>query len=867
SSKSNSDSSTWQNTTLTGKNISLKAEGDTTLRGATATADRIDVKTGGTLTIESLQDIAESMSKDSQVGGRVQVSVGTAWDASGYASASKANGSYKGVGQQSGLFAGDGGYHVDAGHVNLVGGAIASTNAANSELTAQTLIFTDLKNEMDYRASSASISGGFGAGGEKPTDADGKPLATPNAAGQFKDIGSNVANGKYGQADGSNFSGGVPMTTSGSDSSTTYATLTEGNITIGGKKVTAAELGVNTDASKAHEAISSLPDLQKLMQEQQAMSSAAGTVVSTSKQIAGDVAAAKTKAATDAYLASLGSDKDRADFLAKSSEAQRAILSTREDYKDAQKWTTGGSYSRALDAVTTAIVGSVAGQGGGQVAANALAPYAAEFIGSKFDPNHGKDPNATLQLISHALLGALLAEANGGLASNGAVAAGGGELASQYLTDVLYGGGDPAKLEERQKENILALSQALGALAGGWGGQGLSGAAVGANIAGNSVKNNRMLKSEELARIKEMSNGDAVREAELTAAACAMVECSSGFPEGSEERAQWAAIEAIGSAPEALDDRAWLKAQVLPGYVYTAGNSMAVDNLLFNYDGTDAFLDWNSRNQIGTRALGGLQLLGGGLQAAGGVLVSTTCETVIGCVAAAYLVGTGYDNAIAGYSTLVSGSPTTTWGSRLIQAGGVSPQVAELLYGLTQVGAAAGAPVIKTGAASLDSIIPPSSSGAVDTAQWAKRVTDLRSGLTSDLKRSGNVAVADVNVDGLPTSIAAHSSIANPTAQQKLGGLVGDAGDVFETFSVPNKSGVPVPRSGDSEAKILGNLAQQLGENRGATGTISIFTERAACASCMGVVEQFMAKYPGIRVSVFDNKGVLLRPQSASPKP
>lgn len=47
SSKANSDSTTWQNTTLTGKNISMKAEGDTTLRGATATADRIDVKTGG----------------------------------------------------------------------------------------------------------------------------------------------------------------------------------------------------------------------------------------------------------------------------------------------------------------------------------------------------------------------------------------------------------------------------------------------------------------------------------------------------------------------------------------------------------------------------------------------------------------------------------------------------------------------------------------------------------------------------------------------------------------------------------------------------------------------------------------------------
>ncbi len=94
-------------------NISMKAEGDTTLRGATATADRIDVKTGGTLTIESLQDIAESMSRNSQVGGRVQVSFGTARNADGYASAGKASGSYQGVGQQSGLFAGNGGYHVD----------------------------------------------------------------------------------------------------------------------------------------------------------------------------------------------------------------------------------------------------------------------------------------------------------------------------------------------------------------------------------------------------------------------------------------------------------------------------------------------------------------------------------------------------------------------------------------------------------------------------------------------------------------------------------------------------------------------------------------------------------------------------------
>lgn len=707
SGKSKSDSSTWQNTELTGKNISLKAEGDTTLRGATATADRIDVKTGGTLTIESLQDLAESMSKDSQVGGRVQVSVGTAWDASGYASASKASGSYQGVGQQSGLFAGDGGYHVDAGHVNLIGGAIASTNAANSELTAETFTFKDIQNEMDYRASSASVSGGFGGKGT----GEG---ANQNAAGQFKDIGSNVANGKFGNADGSNFSGGVPMTTSGSDSSTTYATLTEGNITIGGKKVTAAELGVNTEASKAHEAISTLPDLQKLMQEQQAMSSAAGNVVATSKQVAGDVFAYKSKEAQKAFEADLkatnpdeyatysGLDQKGKDtYLAKHSTA----------YNDAKEWGTGGKYSRALDAVTTAIVGSVAGQGGSQVAANALAPYAASFIGSQFDPNHGKNPDATLQLISHALLGALLAEANGGSASNGALAAGGGELAAKFLTEALYGG-DPSKLDEQQKQTILALSQAVGALAGGVGGQSLTGAALGASIAGNSVENNRLLTATEIARIKELSDGDVAREAELTAAACALVKCSAGFAEGTDERAQWAAIEALGATPGALEDREWLAAQVMPGFIYMAGNGMPTEDKLFDYGIGGYFSDLSDRNQVGTRAMGGVQLAGGGLQAAGALALLPTCETVIGCIASGYLAVSGYDNAVAGYNTLFSGKPASTWGGQILQAAGLSPEVAELFYASSQLAAAVKAPVPKPVAAPVESEAAAARNGA-----------------------------------------------------------------------------------------------------------------------------------------------------------
>lgn len=470
SSKANAESSTWQNTTLTGKNISMKAEGDTTLRGATATADRIDVETGGTLTIESLQDIAQSMSRNSQVGGRVQVSIGTAWNADGYASAGKASGSYQGVGQQSGLFAGNGGYHVDAGHVNLVGGAIASTHAGNSELTAGSLTFTDLQNHMDYTASSGSISGGAGGqmDGWTPKPGTAAPRGGP----------------------------GLPIMEKGSDSSSTLATLTEGNITIGGKQTTAAELGINTDASAAHRALEAMPDATKLLADQQAMAAAAGTVMATSQQIAWDVQAYQSKKATQAYYDGLSTDDKKAFNALSAAQRDKVLTANSQAYNDAKKWGDGGEYGRALSAVTSALVGGVEGQGLGQLGSNALAPYAAELIGKTFDPNkQSAAPSEAMQMLSHALLGALLAEANGGSAGSGALAAGGGELAAKVLTDSLFGG-NPANLSPQQREAVLALSQAVGALVGGLSGQDLAGIALNAGIAKNSVENNWLSRQE-----------------------------------------------------------------------------------------------------------------------------------------------------------------------------------------------------------------------------------------------------------------------------------------------------------------------------------------------------------------------------------
>ncbi|MCW0447430.1 hypothetical protein NB706_000264 [Xanthomonas sacchari] len=508
---SNADSATWKNTELAAQNISLTSKGDTTLRGAVAKADRIDVQTGGDLTIESLQDTSNIQSKESGYGGRIQVSFGTAWDASGYASTAKANGNSTGVTEQSGLFAGKGGYHVDAGNVNLIGGAIASNNADNSELTATSLTFSDLQNRMGYSASSGSLAGGFGSSGtgQSSTGADGSTVG-----GQARDIGNTIANGNYGQVNSGGLGGGLPMSQSGNDSTTTRATLTEGNITIGGKRTTAAETDINTDASKANEVLATLPDVRKVLAEQQAMGAAAGTVLETSRQVAGDIAAnaaKKTAEAGDAYLQELAkNDPDQAKIVAGMSgpDRQAYLLANSADYRAAYttqtQWGTGGDYSRALQAVTTALVGGVSGQSGTQVASNTLAPYAAQLIGQTFDANHGSDPNAALQVLSHALLGAVLAEANGSNGAGGALAGAGGEAAAQYLTKTLYGAdAKPSDLSEQEKQTILALSQAVGALVGGITGGSLNDAAVGSTIARNAVENN-WLKAEENKLKKEV---------------------------------------------------------------------------------------------------------------------------------------------------------------------------------------------------------------------------------------------------------------------------------------------------------------------------------------------------------------------------
>ena len=478
------DAQSHGQTRLQAKHLAINSQRNTTLSGARAEAERIDAHVGGRLHVESLQDQLEQSSKQSQGGVRVQVSFGTAWEVSGNYSAAQTSGSSRSVAEQSGLFAGQGGYHIRADQVHLKGGAIASAAPAeHNELTANHLTFENLHNHSDYSAQSAAISGSYGYN----------------------------PNNEPGYSNGPQYNPGLPQSDSGSSESTTYAVLSEGDIRIGGERTSAQALGIRTQLDGANESVAALPDLQRLLQRQRTVSQASADIIG----------AAQTYSSNRAKEAERQKQQAEHDFRqaeARGDTVAQAEASARikQAEQTKQEWGVGGSKNRALQAVTTVLTGSLGGQSGLQVASNTLAPYAATLIGDTFGQN-GSHPNKAAQLLSHAILGAALAYSNGGDPAAGAASGAGAEAAAMVLTRTLYGeeaAKRPDLLPEQDKERIRTLSSAVAAVVGGVSGSRdgggnavdvLTNAQVGGVVGRNAVENNALLPNRnEYARLSSV---------------------------------------------------------------------------------------------------------------------------------------------------------------------------------------------------------------------------------------------------------------------------------------------------------------------------------------------------------------------------
>jgi filamentous hemagglutinin len=255
---------TYQETQISARdNLTLISGRDTVLMGAQARADSIRADIGRNLTIASQQDTDRYNAKQSQVNAGGSFSFGS-MTGSAYIGASigKTKSNYDSVIEQSGLYAGTGGFDIYVGkHTQLDGAVIASdAEAAKNKLSTETFGFTDLENKAAYKSTTAGVNLGM--------------------SGAF-----DVAN--KGGANGIGPSGLSFGHTSGSDSGTTYAAIAPGAIEVRSEKETGRDstAGLSRDTAGANGSIGQIFDKDKV-REQLEFQQAFGQL---GMQIAGDV--------------------------------------------------------------------------------------------------------------------------------------------------------------------------------------------------------------------------------------------------------------------------------------------------------------------------------------------------------------------------------------------------------------------------------------------------------------------------------------------------------------------------------------------------------------------------------------------------
>lgn len=488
SGKEDGESKTYQASHLDAQTVTLNSQGDTNLLGSQIKGNTVNANVGGKLNIESLQDEERFKTKSSGGGLEGEFSFGNNWSLSGYGNASKGTTHRKQVNEQAGIFAEDGGYHINADSVHLKGGAIASTNPTNSKLATNKLTFEDIQNESSSSAASASISGSLKESKEKWVDNETGSAVKPNTENSTK-LDSQRSGG---------ISPGLPMFERDSDSSVTRATLTEGTIILNKDThptvTTAKDLGINTDLAKANEQVAQTKDVKAQLQEQQQISTAIGNVKS-----AVDTYTSNKQEEAEQEVRRLESQKQRA-IAQGNAEAliqiNRDLNSAKEAARD---WGTSGSYKRIADTVTNVLTSAIAGAPTEAIATTAVSPWVNQEIKRLTTDKTTGEVDKTTNAIAHAVWGAIEAAATKGNVTAGAIAGASSELAAPLIAKALYGTDDPKQLTEVQKQNIVNLSSLAGAIGAGIANRNGSGTEVltsanqGAEIGKRAVENNYVM--------------------------------------------------------------------------------------------------------------------------------------------------------------------------------------------------------------------------------------------------------------------------------------------------------------------------------------------------------------------------------------
>ncbi|MGC0865806.1 hemagglutinin repeat-containing protein [Pantoea agglomerans] len=464
SGKENGKTTDYVNSRVNASNdLTLSSGNDTVLSGAQALGYRIVADVGHDLTMTSLQDTDDYQSKQQSASGGFSFTFGSMTGSAGLSlSQSKVNSEYASVGDQSGLFAGNGGYDIYVGnHTQLNGAVIASTaQSADNALSTGTLGWSDIDNHASYKASSSSIS--MGGGNEDNKMSGGAIPASAN--------------------------------THGSASGTTRSAVADGTITVrNGQAQTqnVADLSRDTDNANGH--IDKIFDKDKVARK---LEFAQG-MQELGQRVAGDVSSYKMQAAEDETRERLL--KANPQYAGYSTDALNTLIVNDPGYKAvAEKWGTGGSYSMAAAAVTGVLGGLGAGNLGA-AAAGGMAPYIANKIKQATSKvvDGQEQTNVLANTMAHAVAGAVLAQLAGNNATAGAAGAAGGELMARAILSSMYPGKQASELTQEQKQVVSALGQLAAQLSAGVTSGSVEGGIQGAVAGKNAVENNTLGNDEE----------------------------------------------------------------------------------------------------------------------------------------------------------------------------------------------------------------------------------------------------------------------------------------------------------------------------------------------------------------------------------
>ncbi|WP_256582469.1 hemagglutinin repeat-containing protein [Pseudomonas sp. Irchel 3A5] len=455
------NSITQVNTTLDTGSLVLQSGRDTTLAGAQVRADAITATIGRDLNILSRQDIESSSSKQSSGGFGASICVppfcyGSTVAGSANIAAGNMNSDYQAVTDQSGLFAGKGGYDINVGKTTTLQGAVIASEASadKNRLSTDRLSVSDIKNTSDISVKSAALSiSSSSAGGTSP-------------------------------------GGSIPLALSEDASSDTRSAVSDGTIIVRNAEGANDLVGLNRDTANANQQLDR-PD-QKAIQERV-------DLVQSTAQLSSDVISAVAKAkAEDA--------KEQTRKAVTIEQIQAATLARAE----AARWQVGGDKKLMADIATGLLAAGLGGVGGSTAVGIVAKTSSSDIFNKLGDFADAQRDKATgvakaawadggaARIMLHALGGAAIGLSSGSAASGAAGAGASAALVPSISQAMLKSG-----MSEADTDTVSALIAAgVGTTVGS--ANGVSGAAVAGSTAVDVERFNRQLhKSQELPILKK----------------------------------------------------------------------------------------------------------------------------------------------------------------------------------------------------------------------------------------------------------------------------------------------------------------------------------------------------------------------------